>query len=96
MHLFAPHLPLLTDVLNRRFFYVLCVNTFLNILGLWLLAGGGAKRYLWHILCCLSFKMHNPKLYFIFLRILHFMFCSLCWYHTAVLSRILLFYYGSH
>lgn len=43
MHLFAPHLPLLTDVLNRRFFYVLCVNTLLNILVLWLLTGGGAK-----------------------------------------------------
>ena len=45
MHLFAPHLPLLTDVLNRRFFYVLCVNTLFNLFGLWLLTGGQGNIY---------------------------------------------------
>ena len=34
-------LPLIESVLNRRFWYVICVNTLVWSIGFWLLTGGG-------------------------------------------------------
>lgn len=101
MHLFAPHLPLLTDVLNRRFFYMLCVNTFLNILGLWLLAGGGQNdiygtSYAVYLLKCI---IPNCILFFCVFYTLCFVpyvgiilqYCLVFCYFTMALIEIFLF-----
>lgn len=39
-------LPSLEWILNRRFFYCLCVNSLIYALGLWLLTGGGQYEFL--------------------------------------------------
>lgn len=37
-------LPLIESVLNRRFWYVICVNTLVWSIGFWLLTGGGSMK----------------------------------------------------
>lgn len=101
MRLFTPHLPSLLDVLNRRFFYVLCVNTLLNILGLWLLAGGGQSdiygtSYTIYLLKCV---IPNCILFFCIFYILCFIpfgtilqQCLVFCYFIMALIEIFLFF----
>ena len=48
-------LPLIESVLNRRFWYVICVNTLVWSIGFWLLTGGGEDGNRFYQL------LHNQK-----------------------------------